>query len=230
MKKTTIILDNGSPFTYDDESDDITYDTITPISDNDAKELLDLMKSLFTEQGLRFSLVFGTLLGAVRDKCVIEGDEDVDVFVESEERLRRILPFLQQNNLCVCRICEHFLYSFRIRGNKAYIDVYIKRQIPGIWGMRYCYLCGHVLPKRLIKQLNPLDFLGGTYLVPRKPERFLEFWYGKTWKTPISGDHTKHGTTLYDKWNNTKGAPKIKRVLVILKMIIKQIISGNKIY
>ena len=96
MRITTIQI-NGEPFSYQDEIDDITYETISPISDSEARKLLELTQSLFTQKGLKFSLVFGTLLGAVRDKGVIKGDEDVDVFVESEEKLRSILPFLQQN-------------------------------------------------------------------------------------------------------------------------------------
>ena len=84
MRDTTILI-NGEPFTYRDEIDDITYETISPISNSDAKELLVLTKQLFNRKGIKFSLVFGTLLGAVRDKSVVTGDEDVDVFVESEE-------------------------------------------------------------------------------------------------------------------------------------------------
>ncbi len=229
MKKTTIQI-NGEHFTYQDEIDDISYETISPISNSEAKELLELTKLLFSRKGLRFSLVFGTLLGAVRDKEVIHGDEDVDVFVESEEELRSILPFLQQNGLCLCRIIEQKLYSFRVRGSKYYIDIYIKRPISSIWGYRYCYLCGHILPKRLIKHFSPIDFLGGTYLVPQKPERFLEFWYGKSWRVPISGDHSKHGSTLYDKWKSARDATFFQRVYLLIRTIIKHVISGDKVY
>ena len=229
MRITTIQI-NGEPFSYQDEINDITYETISPISDSEAKKLLELTQSLFSQKELRFSLVFGTLLGAVRDKGVIKGDEDVDVFVESEEELRSILPFLQQNGLCLCRIFEHELYSFRVRGGKYYIDVYVKRPVPGIWGNWYCYVCHYILPKRLIARFSPIAFLGGTYLAPRKPERFLEFWYGKTWRIPISGDHSKHGSTLYDKWKSTKGKAKARRVWIIIKTVIKQLVSGKKIY
>lgn len=229
MRITTIQI-NGEPFTYQDEIEDITYETILPISNSEAKELLELTQLLFTQKGLKFSLVFGTLLGAVRDKSVIRGDEDVDVFVESEEELRSILPFLQQNGLCLCRIYEHKLYSFRVRGGKFFIDIYIKRPVAGIWGHRYCYLCGFILPKYLIDRFSPIAFLEGTYLAPRKPERFLEFWYGKSWRIPISGDHSKHGSTLYDKWKSTRGKAKARRVWIIVKTVIKQVVSGEKIY
>ena len=229
MRITTIQI-NGEPFTYQDEIDDITYETISPISNSEAKELLELTKLLFAQKGLKFSLIFGTLLGAVRDHSVIKGDEDVDVFVESEEELRNILPFLQENGLCLCRIYEHELYSFRVRGGEFYIDIYIKRPVSGIWGYRYCYLCKFILPKKLISRFSPIAFLGNTYLAPRKPERFLEFWYGESWRVPISGDHSKHGTTLYDKWKSTKGASKIRRISIIFKTVIKQFVLGKKIY
>lgn len=229
MKITTIQID-GEPFTYQDEIDDITYETISPISNSEAKELLELTKMLFAQKGLRFSLVFGTLLGAVRDKGVIKGDEDVDVFVESEEELRSILPFLQQNGLCLCRIYNHKLYSFRVRGGKYYIDVYIKHPISSIWGYRYCYLCGLILPKNLIRRFSPIEFLGGTYLAPQKPERFLEFWYGKSWRIPVSGDHSKHGSTLYDKWKSSRDTTRVRRLWIMLETVFKQLVSGNKIY
>ena len=229
MRITTIQI-NGEPFSYQDEIEDITYETISPISNSEAKELLELTQRLFTRKGLKFSLVFGTLLGAVRDKSVITGDEDVDVFVESEDELRSILPFLQQNGLCLCRIYDHKLYSFRASGGKFFIDIYIKRPISGFWGYWYCYLCGHILPKRLISRFSPIAFLGGTYLVPNNPERFLEFWYGKSWRVPVSGDHSKHGSTLCDKWQLTRGYTKVRRIWIIIKTIIKRLVLGEKIY
>ncbi len=229
MKKTTITIE-GIPFTYDDEIDDITYETISPITNDDALKLLKKTKSLFDQKGLRFSLIFGTLLGAVRDKSVIQGDEDVDIFVESEIKLQNILPFLQQNGLHLCRVYEHMLYSFRIPESKAYIDVYIQSNISGIWGHRYCRINHYILPKYLIQSLSPIPFLGEDFWAPRKPERFLEFWYGKTWKTPIEGDHTKHGSTIYDAWKENKSISKPKRLLHITRLIFHHIISGRKIY
>lgn len=229
MRITTIQI-NGEPFTYQDEIEDISYENISAISNDEAKELLEFTKELFARKGLRFSLVFGTLLGAVRDKSVIKGDEDVDVFVESEEGLRNILPFLQENGLCLCRIYEHELYSFRIRGGKSFIDIYIRRPISGIWGYWYCNLSKYVLPKKLVNRFAPIAFLGNTFLAPRNPERFLEFWYGKSWRVPMSGDHSKHGSTLYDKWKSTRGTTKTRRILILFKTIIKQLVSGNRIY
>ena len=172
MKKTTIIID-GVPFTYDDEIEDISYDTISAISEDDARSLLQTTKELFDKCGLRFYLIFGTLLGAVRDHGLIKGDEDVDVYVDSEELLRRNLPFLYENGLKVCRINEHNYYSFHTNNN-SYIDVYIKDKLPfSIWRLWCDKINIAVIPKWYIRKSDKINFLGVECLCPHKPERVL---------------------------------------------------------
>lgn len=218
MKKRTIVI-NGKPFTYDDEIDDITYDTISAISEEDAAKLLALTKNLFGQCGIRFYLAYGTLLGAVRDKGLIKGDEDVDVFVDSEEELRNNIPFLYDNGLKLCRIEEHLLYSFH-SDNKSFIDVYIKDKLPtSIWSL-WCYsISGYAVPKWYVNRFDKIDFLGMEFLCPHKPERLLRYWYGKTWRTPIRGhDYTYELPSRY--WWNTKGKMKYETCVYILKLFI----------
>lgn len=229
MKLTTIII-KGEPFSYNDEIEDISYETISPISVDDAKALLEKTQLLFSQCGFDFTLIFGTLLGAVRDKTIIEGDEDVDVFVDNEEQLRDALPFLQQNGLYLCRISEHELYSFRIDNSTAYIDVYIRQSIHGIWGSRYCVICSLPIPKKLVDNRIYLNFLGSNYQAPKHPERFIKFNYGKSWVTPIRGDHQHHNTTFYAVWKNTHGKNKIIRILRFIKRTIKILTKGNHLY
>lgn len=187
MKQTTIEIE-GAPFSYNDEIDDITYATISPISESEARFLLDTTQKLFSEINLDFFLAFGTLLGAVRDKTLIEGDEDVDVFIEDETLLRRSLPFLSANGYNVCRIEEGRLYSFRVNGSRAFIDVYIRKKLPmSVWSLWCTCLCSDAVPRRLLNKKTNISFLGGIYLIPAKPERLLEFWYGKDWRTPVRG-------------------------------------------
>lgn len=186
MKQTTIFID-GNPFTYDDEIDDITYDTCKPISPNEAFSLLEDTKRLFEENNIFFFLAYGTLLGAVRERGLIPGDEDVDVFIFDEDQLRRSLPNLKQGGLHLCRIEDHLYYSFR-NGNQSYIDVYIMgKPSNGIWS-GWCYAFGsYYYPKWFLKEFELIDFLGGKYYVPKRPERMLKMWYGKTWRVPVKG-------------------------------------------
>ncbi len=218
MKKTTIII-QGKPFTYIDEKEDITYDTITAISTDDAKDLLETTKRLFDQCGIRFSLAFGTLLGAVRDKDIIKGDEDVDIFIDNEDLLRNNLPFLYENGLKVCRFFEHRFYSFHTTNN-SYIDVYIKEKMPfSIWSLWCDCLNGNAVPKRYVNKFDTIEFLGMEFLCPHNPERILCYWYGKSWKTPISGHiYTYESPSRY--WWKTNAKKRWDLFVYVLIMFI----------
>lgn len=225
MKKTTIIIE-GCPFTYDDEIEDITYETIKPISENDAKNLLLTTKLLFDKCGIRFYLIFGSLLGAVRDEGLIEGDEDVDVYVDSEELLRKSIPYLYENGLKICRIYEHYLYSFHT-DNKSFIDVYIKGKLPlSLWRIWCVRICGAVIPKWYVCKFDKIDFLGVECLCPHKPERVLRYWYGKTWRIPIRGHNLKYDYDAPSRyWWRTKVKPIFLKVYHPVKQVLKKILN-----
>ena len=220
MKKTTITIE-GVPFTYDDEIEDITYETIGPIREDDARDLLSTTKKLFDVCGMKFYLIYGSLLGAVRDHGLIDGDEDVDVYVDSEELLRKSLPYLFENGLKVCRIYEHRLYSFRTN-NDGYIDVYIKNKLPvSIWRIWCVRIAGAVFPKCYIRRFDKIDFLGVECLCPHKPERVLRYMYGKTWRIPIkSHDFIIDSPSRY--WWRTKMKPCMMRFVSSIKKALKK--------
>lgn len=201
---TKSILINGVPFTYEDEKEDITYENIKPISEEDARCLLDTTKRLFNQCGLSFVLAYGTLLGAIRDHGLIKGDTDVDVYVDSEEKLRQSLPFLQENGLRLCRIYENALYSFRLN-DRSFIDVYIHRNVPdGIWGKWYDIIEFEVIPKSYLREVVTYDFLGGTYLIPKEYIKLLRHWYGNTWRTPIPNYYDNSTLVYYSWWKQNK--------------------------
>lgn len=216
MKYTTIDI-MGIPFTYKDEIDDITYETISPISEQDATDLLNTTKKLFDYCGIQFSLAFGTLLGAIRENGIIKGDEDVDVFIEDESNLRKNLPYLEAHGLGLCRVCEHKFYSFHTL-NDSYIDVYIKSKLPlSIWSIWCDSLNGRGVPRRYIRRFDTITFLGVECLVPHKPERILKFWYGKDWRIPINGHvYTYEVPSRY--WWLTKGKNYIKKAFRVFRI------------
>ena len=88
MKRTLII--NNKFFSYEEE--ELSYETSTSITEEQVKETLQLVKDLFSQVGLEFYLYWGTLLGAVREHGVINGDEDVDAkyYKESTTRTFRV--------------------------------------------------------------------------------------------------------------------------------------------
>lgn len=223
MKERTIII-NGKPFTYNDEGEDMTYETVSPISVEDAQKLLSKTKELFDRCGIRFVLAFGTLLGAVRDGTIIKGDEDVDIFIESEEDLRNNLPFLYENGLRVCRIEEELIYSFHV-DNDSYIDVYLKSKLPfSIWSLWCDSLVCRAIPRRYVSKYDHMNFLGVDCLVPHKPERLLQFWYGKSWRVPVKG-HIYTYEVPSRLWWRTKGKDRFELYFGYIKLLVTHPIS-----
>lgn len=184
--KTIIVKD--VPFTYENEIEDICYENISAISEEDARALIKQTKKLFEAIDLSFYLAFGTLLGAIRDKGLIPGDEDVDVFVEDEQKLYDNLPFLYENGFKLCRFVCGSIYSFRIN-DRSYIDVYILRPFKWytLWRFKCFCLSDYATPKKYFKEYEDINFLGETCKCPKQPEQILEFWYGKSWRTPVRG-------------------------------------------
>lgn len=191
---------NGIPFFYNEEI--ISYSDSRPISTENAIALLQLSNKLFRNIGLKSYLAFGTLLGAVRDKGLITGDEDVDIFIDNEQLLIDNIPYLNDNGLRLIRVFKGNLYSFRIN-EYAYIDVYILRPLHvSIWSL-YCYaLDGLPTPKKYFKGYEFITFLGEECLCPSNPEKLLEFWYGNDWRIPVKGHNYFYEVPSHYYWSH----------------------------
>lgn len=216
MKKSKLFID-GEIFVYEDETEDITYEGILPISIENAKLILSKTKYLFNVIDLPFYLAYGTLLGAIREHGLIPGDEDVDIFIDNEEKLFRNLPFLYQNGFKLCRLSRGIIYSFRVN-DKSYIDVYILRPFKlAIWKLNCYSLSGLATPMKYFKGYCSCEFLGETFQCPKNPEKLLEFWYGKNWRTPVAGHEFYYEIKLAYYWHN--------KIKPFLSPIVKNVIG-----
>ena len=189
--KTTTILINGSPFTYQDEvGDPFVYGSM---SVGEMDSLLKFSTKLLDDCGISFFLAFGTLLGAVRESNFIKGDSDVDIIVTDEKKLYISLPYLWEHGLCIDRIFEEELYSFHSEARHP-VDFYIMRT-PDHWMYKkWCVsIRGFFAPKRFFQTIVPDGCQLGDqrYPCPQNPERLLEWWYGKTWRIPQSKKATE---------------------------------------
>lgn len=180
------ILVKGKSFKYNEEA--LSYSTTTAMSKDEGKQLLYLVKRLFAHQKLSFYLAFGTLLGAIREHDIIDGDEDLDIFVKDEALLVDSLPFFAENGLLLIRAVKGNTYSFRSSEN-TYIDVYILRDLEwyNLWHFTCKSLCKMYTPKKFFKEYQDIEFLGDSFRCPMHPDKLVEFWYGKNWRTPIRG-------------------------------------------
>ncbi len=206
-------------FEFDEE--ELKCENLPEITPGDAKDILFKTQDVFSQIGVDVYLAYGTLLGAVRDKAIIPGDLDVDVYIKDERRMFQHLQDINVSGLKLIRASNN-TYSFRLNNNpNCFIDVYILRPTKSIWGI-YCHqLEIMMVPKKYLHE-GEIQFLGRKFKCPKNPENILRFWYGDTWNKPV-GKFEKSYT--YDVPSHYYYA----RYLLLLKMAMRRLL-GNGIY
>jgi len=141
---------------------------------------------VFNEHGVKSWLQFGTLLGAIRDGCLIPHDKDVDVGVFRKDTMLLVDVFKE--------LCKDYNFEFirnvcldstvSLMRNDEYIDFYVFNEC-AIW-----YMCVMIPEVCIFKdyQLNDLQtirFLGMDFNVPKDYEDMFVKWYGDDWRVPI---------------------------------------------
>jgi hypothetical protein len=151
-----------------------------------AERNLKEIKHILDEAGITFFLREGTLLGAVRDGCLIPWDDDVDIasifglHVFSEDTLERVARMARDRGFLVRVGRNHYNTVVSTLGDSS----------PLHWS------CHHViddaifmfpavrLPLRLFTDLKEISFLGERFLVPQPPEEYLAAKYGQERRVP----------------------------------------------
>ena len=142
------------------------------------ENLLDFQKVLDKHE-VKFGLIYGTLLGAIRENNFIKHDEDIDVYILEEDRniFLDSLHDLESIGFVVGRYIDGLLSILR---NGEYIDIYIfkKRYIAS----RICN--GTVIKEKYLTDTMQYDFLGSSFRISRDYEKLLVSLYGEDWKIP----------------------------------------------
>ena len=129
-------------------------------------EMLDEIDSFCRQTGIRYSLAYGTLIGAIRHKGFIPWDDDVDIMMPLPDMLRFKEEFVSEKlKYCDVDTWPHYEYGFsRIaylptygrKGliGKSYginIDLYPVTSIPSLLSDQEKYFseCEKLLQKRL---------------------------------------------------------------------------------
>ena len=155
------------------------------------QNLLDFY-GLIKKTQIRWGLVYGTLLGAVREKDFIQHDEDTDIFIYYEDRkdLFSLLFDLDDLGFNVVRY-EGFLLSLMRDDN--YIDLYFFRKT--YKGRRAGEL---FIPSTFFESHESLDLFGVVFPTLSHHVDFLRYTYGSNWMVPIDGLHAQ-GRPVYWK-------------------------------
>ena len=110
---------NGNIFIFQDI--ELTYENATIIDPSIAKNNLLDLKKILDEHKVKFLIMHGTLLGAIREQKFIKHDIDIDTCTFDERGLINTIPALDKAGLKLCRYEKNLIYSFIKDG--IYIDV-----------------------------------------------------------------------------------------------------------
>lgn len=159
------------------------------------RELLYFTVELFEKHNIDYWLDYGTLLGAVREGGFFSHDEDADIstFVENREKVEGLKDeFLKKEY--VVRL-NHFKNKSGIqirysKENNLHIDIFFWYNFDGLL-RRTSYVSGDEnkgmdFPAEWVETTKDIKFENKLFRAPKNPERFCEFRYGTTWKTPMS--------------------------------------------
>ena len=151
---------------------------------------------------VEYFIFFGTLLGITRDKGLIDGDDDIDFYVNLKDR-SKLIDNLKNNNIKVdlklsVNKNNHFLQIKRVVDNKVLIaDFYFyetdieKNFIIERWNFEggthdtSKYLR---IPKIFIFPLKKILFKSVEIFNPKESEITCEILYGINWKKKLKKD------------------------------------------
>ena len=151
-----------------------------PIDTVKATKNLLAVKKILDSNNTKFGLMFGTLLGAVRENSFIKHDEDVDLFVleEDKEKLFNCIHDFINIGFQVCRYDKKLLSIIR---DDEYIDFYFFRK--ALFFFRTCFP-GATFRKRYLEETVDYVFLDNVFQVPNNTKKFLKVLYGPEWRIP----------------------------------------------
>ena len=173
-----------------------------------ARTNLLTIRNILKKSKIRWGLIFGTLLGAFREKDFITHDDDVDIFIYDEDRkiLINLLHEFKNYGFEVVRYEKDSLLSI-MRKNEQ-IDFYLfKKTLLG----RRCL--DYYIPKIHFKRIGKIKFFNKYFPTVDKINQYLIFQYGKDWKVPKKNAYLKSNI----QWKNI-----LKRIIpsAILTLIL----------
>lgn len=140
-------------------------------------------KAIMDKHSIRCPIIYGTLLGAMREGDVISNDSDFDVFCFSSDYLR--WPSARRELINI---------GFTIPDIKPLHDDYLIRNGEKIdinwivpWGKFYLYEEYSYYPKEYFDNLDEIMLFGIKWQAPHNRLQLIKELYGDDWRTPSAG-------------------------------------------
>jgi len=153
-------------------------------------------KKVLDKYNVVFVIIFGGLLGIIRNGNFIPWDEDLDIAcfdggatatkTPDHWKMKKIKKDLKKEGFRIIGSDQHHSYhDFFIRGGER-IEIFWFKRIESIESEKTEWIMNTSVryPAHYFDELDEIDFLGTKFKVPSNAEEFLERTYGKSWKKP----------------------------------------------
>jgi len=164
---------------------------------NAAKQTFLVIKRILDKEGIKFWLVDGTALGAVRSGDFIGYDEDIDLRVMAGDwDFSTLFKKFEADGFRCVKSINRKLYGDMPSGSKlcrrgVKVDICLGYHYPPDDAIVVLAgaprACVSVLPAKLFRGDYWTHFVGERVRVPNPPEEYLEIRYGKNWRIPAKG-------------------------------------------
>ena len=206
MKK--FIKTSGKIISYNEKK---LYHGRKKINKKIAQKNLLVIRNILIKTNIRWGIIFGTLLGAIREKNFIAHDEDTDIFVlyEDKKKLIDLIYRFMNSGFKIARYEENSLLSI-IKKNE-YIDFYLfKKKLLG----RRCL--DYYIPEVYFEKLKKIKLFNYYFPTLNKAKEYLVFQYGQDWKVSKKNNYAK--PNIYWKKVIKKLFPKIVNIYHFFKL------------
>jgi len=144
-------------------------------------------KDIFEKLGIKIWLDCGTLLGAYRDKKVIEGDEDdIDLvtWVSNKPRMAEVIEAFEKQGFELFRLRETVI-TMKRNGNK--VDLFFADFYKDYYFLTIYYQkkpLALLVKRHWWDEFSQIKFYGMWFNAPYYIKEYLTYAYGD-WKTPV---------------------------------------------
>lgn len=144
------------------------------------------VKKIFDDMGIRFFLVHGVLLGAVRDKDFIKWDNDIELDVLDKD-FKPKWGEMYNNFIKEGFVVRSFNRSqsfkmnlYRYKERISIRGLYLDEDKEFILTKLFCY------PSKFFKNPEKIKFKGSYFDAPNPIKDYLLYVYGKKWVKPLN--------------------------------------------